>query len=115
VTTHYVYFITEVTGKNLCVKIGVTHDLATRLSDLQTGNSQLLKVAAKIGPVTEMQAYEIERGIHYRFRKSCVRGEWFQQWVLTQLVLQGLPPVERSESHHRRKRAQALDSEPVAA
>lgn len=73
----YVYFIREALGCHAHVKIGVAKNPESRLAVLQTGNSRRLEIVATIGPVSEKQAYGIERKLHKKFRKHRLRGEWF--------------------------------------
>lgn len=67
----YVYFIQEWPRGN--IKIGVAIDVEARLTLLQTGNSQELRVIGGIAG-----SYALERRIHDEFESAWVRGEWFK-------------------------------------
>ena len=64
------------------VKIGVAKNIETRLGELQVGNSRSLMVLAKLGPFSKKQAYRTENGLHHKFRKHRIRGEWFSGVIL---------------------------------
>jgi len=65
-----VYFVQN--QETLAIKIGTTKDLAKRLSMLQVGCCQKLKLVHSFeGGKTE------ERIAHEKFRASKIRGEWF--------------------------------------
>lgn len=65
----FVYFIQAGTG---AVKIGVAADPFKRLSELQTGNHEPLRIIATVeGDV------EHESSFHARFASHRLRGEWF--------------------------------------
>lgn len=81
----YVYLIKEKLGQNAPVKIGVARNPEERLGNLQVGNSRTLILAAKIGPISEMRAYNMESGLHKKFRKFHIRGEWFSGVILSKL------------------------------
>ena len=65
-----VYFLLSDDGH---VKIGVTNDIASRVSGLQTAQAKPLSLIRFVhgGPKTE-------RWLHRRFEASRVRGEWFR-------------------------------------
>ena len=81
----YVYFIKEKIGMYAPVKIGYATDVQRRLDDLQIGNSRTLEIVATIGPITLEHAKAIEIGLHDKFRKHRIRGEWFTGVVLNKL------------------------------
>lgn len=66
----YVYFVTD--GKY--VKIGATTDVYKRMGNLQTGNSNNLKLLYVIDTYAP---YLIEHALHKIFKSKCVNGEWF--------------------------------------
>lgn len=65
-----IYFVQ--TADNQFVKIGKADDVAKRLSGLQTGAAQKLKLLA-----TMPGGHEEERAIHQRFDHLRTQGEWF--------------------------------------
>lgn len=65
-----VYFILDGTGR---VKIGVTDDIARRMSGIQTGCSTELVLVRFIGGAGP----KVERWLHRRFSGHRVQGEWF--------------------------------------
>lgn len=71
----YVYAILDET--NGCLKIGKANDVKTRLSELQTGNPNLLKVVGIIKCQNENHAFRVEKCIHTEYSKLHIRGEWF--------------------------------------
>ena len=80
----YVYFIAEMSNVKLAhrVKVGVATNPKKRLAVLQTGNSRELSLLFTIGPMSKKQAYDIENQLHYKFRHSQLRGEWFRKQIL---------------------------------
>lgn len=76
----YVYFIAtrnRTNGGRLVVKIGKAGDPRERLSDLQVGNHEQLRLIAKIPCRNDEQAYRTEKYVHRFFRKKRLHGEWF--------------------------------------
>lgn len=69
-----VYFVTEKGNPSGPVKIGVTADLATRLSGLQTAAHVELEIVASIRGGREVESYFHEALEAYR-----IRGEWFDR------------------------------------
>jgi hypothetical protein len=65
-----IYFVQ--TSDNQYLKIGKADDVAKRLSGLQTGQPQKLKLLA-----TMPGGHEEERAIHQRFSHLRTHGEWF--------------------------------------
>lgn len=72
--TAYVYFVKN--GHNE-VKIGVTTNIDTRLSELQTGNATALDIINTVSFATEHEAYAYERLLHEKYDKYRLNGEWF--------------------------------------
>lgn len=86
VSVFYVYFIQEQkASKSAPVKIGVAQDVIQRLMNIQTGNPRTLKIVATLGPFSEAQAFDLERGLHRRFKSLRLRGEWFSGKALKML------------------------------
>ncbi|MCP4325189.1 MAG: GIY-YIG nuclease family protein [Alteromonadales bacterium] len=73
-----VYFIYCGDRNNSPVKIGVTSDIESRVSSLQTGNPYQLDCKAFIPCSNKEQAYRLESFFHRQFRKSRMIGEWFK-------------------------------------
>jgi len=66
-----VYFVQDGLGR---VKIGVTNDVAKRLSSLKTGSStdlSLIRFIEGAGP-------KVEKWLHRRFKDQRIQGEWFE-------------------------------------
>ena len=77
--SYYVYFIQPQGKGNKPVKIGYSKDPEARCKNLQTSNSDKLKICLKLPFDSEAEAREAERTFHWlakkKFRK--IRGEWF--------------------------------------
>jgi hypothetical protein len=69
-----VYFLGE--NENRCnpIKIGVAKNIEGRKPNLQTGNPLELRL---LGWIEAADAFQLERQLHYHFRATHVRGEWF--------------------------------------
>jgi hypothetical protein len=65
-----IYFVQ--TADNQFVKVGKADDVAKRMSGLQTGHPQKLKLLA-----TMPGSHDEERAIHQRFSHLRTSGEWF--------------------------------------
>jgi hypothetical protein len=75
-----VYFVEqESRGKDKPVKIGVSCNVESRLSKLQTGNPYKLSVKAVFPCKDQDEAFMIERTLHWLTKKKYrhIRGEWF--------------------------------------
>lgn len=70
----FVYVIGNATNRQ---KIGYTSDLKARLSMLQTGNPEPLRVHHAIEVPNEDRARRVERKIHSELSYKRVLGEWF--------------------------------------
>jgi hypothetical protein len=57
-------------------KIGYSGDVEKRLSTLQTGNAEKIRIHHKIEVAPE-RARKIEKKIHDEYRYLMIRGEWF--------------------------------------
>lgn len=76
----YVYFIAtrnRTQGDRLVVKIGKAKNPLDRMSELQVGNPQQLRLLGKIRCSNDEQAYQTERHIHRIFKRKKLHGEWF--------------------------------------
>lgn len=71
-----VYFILD--EKSAAVKIGKSNNIEERLSDLQTGNSNLLTVEHFIECKSEEHSFELEKKLHKKFEHLHIKGEWFK-------------------------------------
>jgi predicted GIY-YIG superfamily endonuclease len=70
-----VYFIAD--DRIGPVKVGVTKDLKSRFSNLQTGNPRELKLMAWIVAENKKEAEKLEAKIHDYFEHRKERGEWY--------------------------------------
>jgi Meiotically up-regulated gene 113 len=71
----FLYFIQA--GEIGPIKIGYSHDPATRLAELQIGNPEELRLLGAFeGPLQGIEA--MEAGWHYVFWAARIRGEWFK-------------------------------------
>lgn len=75
---YHVYVIGTGTDRQ---KIGYTSDLKARLSMLQTGNPEQLKVHHAIEVPDEERARKVERKIHQELSYKRLKGEWFKMTV----------------------------------
>lgn len=75
-----IYFIQA--GENGPIKIGVAIDVASRMSFLQSGNAEKLRL---IG--TMPGSYDEEKCLHRLAWKDRIRGEWFHPTHLTMAVV----------------------------
>lgn len=67
----YVYFLIE-EGDGRFTKIGRAQNIGERLTDVQTGNPRLLRVARRV-PGGD----KLEKWLHGKFAQSQIRSEWF--------------------------------------
>lgn len=77
---YYVYFIEEQSKqRNKAVKVGYSKTPEKRLKELQTGNSNKLKLCLSLPYEDEREAILMERCLHFiaskRFKR--LNGEWF--------------------------------------
>ena len=73
----FVYFI-RCGQRRGAIKIGHASNVERRLLELQVGNPEKLHVLATIPIESKKQAHNIERWMHYRFKRLHIRGEWFR-------------------------------------
>lgn len=74
----YVYMIRCINRDNY-VKIGVARNVESRLETLQTSSPYRLEVLASIRCNGRRHAYDLEKRLHWLFRKQRIRGEWFKK------------------------------------
>lgn len=79
----FVYVIQESESGNL--KIGVSKNPAARLKQLQTGNSQTLKLLYT--SLVCANAFELESSVHEAFAEYAIRGEWFNSELTLEDVI----------------------------
>lgn len=72
---HYVYFMQ---GQRDNVKIGVSKNPESRLKELQTGHSCKLKILESFPFASRLEAYDVEKRLHHRYRRHRLNGEWFK-------------------------------------
>lgn len=68
-----VYFVKA--GEYL--KIGIAKDICLRITSLQTGNPQKIKLCGAMSNLTKDDALLIERKLHKFFKGYRLYGEWF--------------------------------------
>ena len=71
----FLYFIKDNHGNT---KIGISNNVYTRLSTLQTGNADKLEIVDYIGPMSRKDALYLEKELHDKFNMVHVTGEWFE-------------------------------------
>ncbi len=96
-----VYFIGSARSK--AVKIGVAEDPRTRLSALQTGNSQRLVLLAEM-PGDE----RYERVLHRTFAPQRIRGEWFKNEGALAELIKSLPIMPSARAEESAKYRQTI-------
>ena len=69
-----IYFILDENANTL--KIGITQNIANRLSNLRSSNSSSLKLLLYLK--TWRPAYIFENEFHVYFKNLNIRGEWFK-------------------------------------
>lgn len=87
----YIYFIREEVRGN--VKIGITSEPILRLSQLQSGNPDVLVIegVAQGGPLTEY-------ALHVKFSEYQIHGEWFYPEPPVLQFMESLPTFDEYES-----------------
>lgn len=75
----FVYLIGNVTGSP--VKIGVAYDVKKRLSSLQSGCPDPLKIAAAFCFPYKFMAHQVERCFCFSYSSQRLAGEWFHMPV----------------------------------
>lgn len=71
-----VYFILD--AKSAALKIGKANNIEERISDLQTGNPNILTVEHFIECKSEEHSFELEKKLHKKFEHLNLIGEWFK-------------------------------------
>lgn len=106
----FVYMIRA--GEKGPIKIGKAENVERRLAELQTANYEELKIIAIIPCGSTKAAEYVERGIHKRFARSRIRGEWFKGNIKFSNVQEKLINVEHREANEKAREAgRALDAE----
>lgn len=59
------------------VKVGISDSLGSRLSSLQTGSCEELKLYFSFKLPSRTAALKVEQRFHEYFYDWCIRGEWF--------------------------------------
>lgn len=76
----YVYFITHqhprLDSVNV-VKIGKARNPHDRMSEIQVGSSERLRLMGMIRCKSDAEAYKLERFLHDLLRRQRMHGEWF--------------------------------------
>lgn len=73
----YVYIMQSGEKKNAPIKIGMSKDPHSRLSDLQTGNPHLISLKGMIPFPSRREALDFERYLHSNVGGFEYYGEWF--------------------------------------
>jgi len=71
-----VYFILDTVSN--AVKIGKANNIDSRISDLQTGNPNALRLIHYIDCESEEQSFVLERKLHNQYKELRLIGEWFK-------------------------------------
>lgn len=89
----YVYFILDENSKK--IKIGKANDVQERISSLQTGNPNPLKIRHIIECKSEQISFLLEKQYHEKFKHLRGIGEWFdydenlfEEFILNQSNIQ---------------------------
>lgn len=87
----YIYFIREEERGN--IKIGITSEPILRLSQLQSGNPDVLVIEglAQGGPLSEY-------ALHVKFSQYQIHGEWFEPADEVIDFMQSLPTYDEYEA-----------------
>ena len=72
----YIYFILNCDSQ--AIKIGIAKNVKRRLKSLQTSSPSELKLLGTIKENNVNKARKLEQSLHKRFKKLCIRGEWFK-------------------------------------
>lgn len=75
--TTYVYLMRQ-GGATGPIKIGVARDPDGRLKNLQTGSPRTLRIIARLPFESRMEALEMERALHAKYKEFRLKGEWFK-------------------------------------
>lgn len=78
-----VYFISD--GCGHC-KIGVASDIYSRFNTLQVGSAYELSIVDVVYTETLKEAYETENHYHTILREKKVRGEWFEETAVKNIL-----------------------------
>lgn len=99
-------------GEKGPIKIGKAENVDRRLAELQTANYEELKIIAIIPCGSTKAAEYVERGLHKRFGRYRIRGEWFKGSIKFSNVQEKMINVEHRERNQKnREVVDALDAE----
>jgi len=76
----YIYLI-QCEGRDGYIKIGSSHNVESRLADLQVGCPYKLKIIHTMKYPSKKEAQLAETRLHRTLKKWKIRGEWFQPSV----------------------------------
>jgi hypothetical protein len=84
----YVYIMGahNLRGDLKAVKIGVTDNIEQRIAHLQTAQILEIKLAAAWHTKSRKQAFFVEREMHLRYEKACMRSEWFRPHIMRSAI-----------------------------
>jgi hypothetical protein len=77
----FVYFLKAGDHKKAPIKIGIASNITSRINSLQTGCPYELICIAQIKCESRAEAQELEKTLHSKFSKYCLRGEWFSSEI----------------------------------
>ena len=68
------------------VKIGVSKNIDKRLAGVQNGNPRNIVLRAKFGPMSRVEAFDLEAHFHRCLSAYRIRGEWFSGKALSKIL-----------------------------
>ena len=75
----HVYFVQS--GRRGSIKIGSAINVERRMTTLQTGNPDRLRLLAVIKCKTRGDAMVLEKKLHKKFKRHRLRGEWYKSHI----------------------------------
>ena len=75
--TNLLYILSIKDGSEKELKIGITNNIKKRLRNLQTGNSEIIKVEHIEEIDQNINIRELEGWLHSTFYEKKKKGEWF--------------------------------------
>ena len=112
--TCHVYVIEHVDSGN--IKIGISQNVAQRLSDLQSAAPGLLVLKATFECADRKSAQVVEKLAHGAFWKSRVNREWFRipaYRAAKVLVMAGVDSGDEMSNHQKRSALEIIRDENV--
>lgn len=79
-------YIVQQDGGDCHVKIGKANNVIKRIKALQTGSPYKLNVVKTLSAKNDIDAMNIEKGIHERFHRHHISGEWFDKDIIRKLI-----------------------------